>query len=286
VNITSVPAAAAVFVDGVEVGQTPLRNHELTPGSHSVEVQRTGYESDTRQVTVNAGRTSNLDFPLTRTGSAQLAIQSTLLGASLRVSGDAVQSAALNNPQETVNLPPGHYLLQVRAPGYAAWSREIDLADGDNSTVPVTLVPRSKATAGLLAILPGVGHFYANRPGKGVLMMAATLGSIIYGAGQFSSYATDRNEYNQLVASYNTASTYQELNTIKAEMEAKHLEVRESHNKLGSVLTVIGGVWLFNIIDASLLMPRLRNVSGGSPVPDLDLGTRRGRLTLSLRVSF
>jgi hypothetical protein len=117
-------------------------------------------------------------------------------------------------------------------------------------------------------------------------MVAATVGAIVYGAGQFGAYATSRDEYDQLVAEYRAATTYEVMSTKKAEMNTKYEEVQDNQSKLGTVIGIVGGVWLFNIIDASLLMPRLRSVSRDSPAPEIDLGTRNGRLTLSLRIEF
>ena len=289
IRIESTPPGAAIIIDDQNSGQVTPAILPLTAGAHDLTLRLSGYAENSQSFQVTGGQDRTISASLAEidVGSAQLTIQSSLLGANLRVSGDQETGVALNRPQEAVTLPPGHYLLKVRAPGYAPWSREIDLVDGDSSVIPVALTQKSKFTAGALAlILPGVGHFYANRPGRGVFMLAATVGSIVYGASQFSSYATERDEYDQLVANYRAASTYPELTTIKAEMDVKHLEVQESHDKLGTAVAIVGGVWLLNIIDASLLMPRLRRVSGSSPAPEIDLGSRNGRLTLSLRVHF
>ncbi|MFC1628281.1 DUF6677 family protein [Gemmatimonadota bacterium] len=288
ISFETTPAGAAIIIDGQSSGQVTPAILYLPAGTHELTLRLTGYTENAQSFQVVGGQDRTINTSLTEiyVGQAQLTIQNSLLGATLRVSGTQATGAPLNNPQESVELIPGHYQLKVRAPGYAPWSREIDLADGDNSVIPVTLTPKSRFTAGVLALIPGVGHFYANRPGKGMLMLVATVGSIAYGAGQFDSYATSRDEYDQLVSAYRAATTYQDLTAIKADMDIKYVEVQESHNKLGTVVGIAGAVWLFNIIDASLLMPRLRNASGGSPVPEMDLGARNGRLTFSLKVNF
>ncbi len=288
ITIESTPSGATIIIDNQNTSQVTPASFPLTAGTHDLTLRLAGYTENSQSFPVVGGQDRTINTSLTEiyVGSAQLTIRNSLLGATLKVTGDEERDTALNNPDVAVDLPPGHFLLRVRAPGYAKWSQEVDLEDGDSSVIPVNLVPRSRFTAGILALIPGVGHFYANRPGKGVLMLVATAGSIVYGASQFGNYTTERDEYDQLVTAYRAATTYQQLTAIKTEMDAKHVEVQETHEKLGTVVGIIGGVWLFNIIDASLLMPRLRRASGSLPVPDIDLNTRNGRLTLSLRVNF
>ena len=47
-----------VFIDKVEVGDTPVSRHALPPGRHIVEIQRVGYRSTVDTVTVTAGNTT------------------------------------------------------------------------------------------------------------------------------------------------------------------------------------------------------------------------------------
>jgi hypothetical protein len=64
-TVTSVPAGAAVYVDGRRMGETPLRLDALRPGAHRVRVNRQGYLENGRRVEVVEGRTSDLKINLT-----------------------------------------------------------------------------------------------------------------------------------------------------------------------------------------------------------------------------
>jgi hypothetical protein len=46
-----------VFVDGREVGQTPVVEFDVSPGLHTVRVERPGFRTVTERVTVTAGQT-------------------------------------------------------------------------------------------------------------------------------------------------------------------------------------------------------------------------------------
>ncbi len=57
---------ATVFVDGVEIGDTPVFQHELPIGSHEVTIRREGYVPITATVVVNPGSTTTLRRALIR----------------------------------------------------------------------------------------------------------------------------------------------------------------------------------------------------------------------------
>ena len=54
-SITSVPTSAEVWIDGHKVGETPLRDHALTAGAHTVWVRLEGVDSPRKSITVSAG---------------------------------------------------------------------------------------------------------------------------------------------------------------------------------------------------------------------------------------
>ena len=54
-RVTSDPAGAQVLLDGRRIGTTPLSIEGVRPGQHAVTVERTGYESVARPVTIRPG---------------------------------------------------------------------------------------------------------------------------------------------------------------------------------------------------------------------------------------
>jgi TonB family protein len=63
-DITSTPPGALVRIDGVSAGQTPVRNHRLRAGNHSLEVTADGYERWTGNLAVREGRRTPLQVAL------------------------------------------------------------------------------------------------------------------------------------------------------------------------------------------------------------------------------
>ncbi|MCK5247872.1 DUF4384 domain-containing protein, partial [Candidatus Bipolaricaulota bacterium] len=64
IRVLSSPTNALVKIDGTSVGYTTHEQSAVTPGTHTVEISKSGYQSETRQVTVNAGLTSTVSVTL------------------------------------------------------------------------------------------------------------------------------------------------------------------------------------------------------------------------------
>ena len=60
-TVNTTPTGATVTVDGVSCGLTPVSACELSTGSKTVTIAKSGYNTESRAVTITAGQTSNLD---------------------------------------------------------------------------------------------------------------------------------------------------------------------------------------------------------------------------------
>ena len=65
IRATSSPTNALVKIDGTPVGYTTHEQSGVTPGIHTVEISKSGYQSETRQVSVIAGLASAVSVTLT-----------------------------------------------------------------------------------------------------------------------------------------------------------------------------------------------------------------------------
>lgn len=72
INITSEPSMADVFIDGKEVGQTPLFLSEYLVGEHSVEIRKSGYEGYGDSMKVVEGQTIKIATSLKKYGISDI----------------------------------------------------------------------------------------------------------------------------------------------------------------------------------------------------------------------
>ncbi|MFC1499822.1 PEGA domain-containing protein [Candidatus Zixiibacteriota bacterium] len=284
-EITTIPVTdVTISIDGEVRGTTPNTSTlRLYQGRHTVELKRDGYDTETRTVLITAGMTADLEVTLMRSGQAQLSLTGPWRGGVLSISG-AEQTYAL--PADNLSLRPGTYTITAKARGYAVWKEVVTLEDGDNQTLPVLLQPKSRFGAGALSLLlPGMGQFYSRKPGMGVLMLlgSGALGYLTY--SEASTYSTLRNEHADLQILYNTAETSQEVATYRQQLLAKADEVQASRKVFVRWASILGGLWVINVLDAYALMPRLPRVGAGIE-PSLSIDSTGSRLSLSLRIAF
>ena len=64
-RVRSTPSGASVRVDGSSVGMTNLDIPNVAPGTHTVEISLSGYQTETRSATVTAGSTTTVQVTLT-----------------------------------------------------------------------------------------------------------------------------------------------------------------------------------------------------------------------------
>jgi hypothetical protein len=57
-----------VFIDGVQVGDTPIDRHRVKPGSHTIRIENPGYKTITERVQVDPGNTIRKTYPLVPEG--------------------------------------------------------------------------------------------------------------------------------------------------------------------------------------------------------------------------
>lgn len=71
ISITSTPTDAAVKIDGEYMGTTPLTLRNRKAGTYSITVSNEGYDSQTRTITVTAGKTATCSVTLKKKQTQQ-----------------------------------------------------------------------------------------------------------------------------------------------------------------------------------------------------------------------
>ncbi len=162
VSVTSNPAYASVYLDGVFHGQTepgtPLNINGVAAGTHTVKVTLAGYQDSVTSVTVNSGQTSTVTANLQggATGNGAIDVTSSPTGATVY----------LNNvnkgitPVTLTDLTPGSYTVSLRLSGYTDYSSTVEVNSGTTSYVSASLSPDSTPTqspAPLFGLVAGLG---------------------------------------------------------------------------------------------------------------------------------
>jgi TonB family protein len=134
-TITTTPPGAKVWLDGVEVGSTPLFLSNVPAAAHQVRVAAEGYVPAEMSV-----RTTEEDTPMPlrfilQPATGALEVDSDPAPATVRVDGEVVGETPLSHP----NLPPGMHRVLVERPGYRPFSKAVDVASGATARVTAPL---------------------------------------------------------------------------------------------------------------------------------------------------
>jgi len=141
VSITSIPAGADVYADGLYMGETragsPLVFREVKAGTHSLLLTRVGYQDYSTSGVIRAGENYDLVITLVAVPHQELggvAIESSPSGAEVFLD-NAYRGLA---PLSVDTLPPGSYHVLLRLSGYEDWQSVVNVTPGQQ--VPLNAI--------------------------------------------------------------------------------------------------------------------------------------------------
>ncbi|HJX66727.1 MAG TPA: PEGA domain-containing protein [Polyangia bacterium] len=141
-TLQTVPADATIRIDGKDMGTGPkLGPLLLGPGEHEIEAARSGYRSQRRSVKLVSGAGRTEKFVL-EGASGNLVVRANVAGAAVFVDGRQVGTTPLDEP---LALPPGEYVLNLRAAGHEDAERSIEVQSDSKQVLDIVLAPKTAA---------------------------------------------------------------------------------------------------------------------------------------------
>ncbi len=129
-EVTSKPSRAMVFVDGRYAGLTPTSGISLSPGPHSVRVDKADFQSRTFAVATGDGLVS-IEAPLTSAVSGLLTVQTQPEGASVFIDGDLVGTT----PLELKDVAIGEHDVRLEKTNYVSEFKTLLIEPGAAASV-------------------------------------------------------------------------------------------------------------------------------------------------------
>lgn len=144
-TVTSVPAGARIYVDGVARGKAPVYLDEVKPGRHAIMAQLDGHSDVVKDVVVVRGETLNAEMRLA-SNLGRLEIRTEPVGASVLIDGRlhgttsaTGETAVFSDRMHIGGLAAGEHSLLVRCHGYAESERKFTVESNKATVLEVRL---------------------------------------------------------------------------------------------------------------------------------------------------
>ena len=158
---------ARAYIDGKDVGETPVDIKGIKAGEHLIEVKAPGHVAAERRVTVNAGSTEVLKLELQPEASAKTT--GTVKVVSPEPEAEvAIDGAMVGKVPQEKELGSGDHFIVVRKVGFADFEKKIRVEAGQE----VTITAKLRAVGGLKIV--------SNPSGADVLMDGQVVGQTPY----------------------------------------------------------------------------------------------------------
>ena len=120
-EVKSEPSGAKVYIDGKELGDTPLALSDIKTGRHQIRVVKAGYESYEVLVETGVGRKEVMADLKKVLRKGELVIRTVPTKAAIYLNENSVGTS----PYEGKGLSPGKYRIRVTMEGYEPWGQEV-----------------------------------------------------------------------------------------------------------------------------------------------------------------
>lgn len=137
IAITSEPAGAPVFMNGIPKGQTPLKIPGLGAGEYLIELRKQGYDRAYEKVGVLEGQEVEVHLQLEKS-TGLLLVDSNPSGSEIVIQRESKGTT----PALITDLPLGEYEIEIRAAGLPPQMVKVELADRKPVRAHVTHAPR------------------------------------------------------------------------------------------------------------------------------------------------
>ncbi len=211
---------------------------------------------------------------------AGLAITSVPSGAIVFLEGEYSLNATT-----PANLPlnlKGKYKIRAFKEGYEGWSTSIWLDGTTPKLITITLAPRTRLKGALRsAIIPGWGQYYYGEKKKSFLFSFATLGAAAAFVVADNDFSNKNDDYISARNDYNAATSAEDKFRLKQVLDEKQRQAYDAENVRRTTLVLVGVAWGFNLLDAIVFFPSVKESLNISSSISIDPEDRGIRLSLS-----
>lgn len=151
----SVPQGAAIHIDGIYRGVTPMTVGNLASGQHAITLFKSGYQGWQGEVQVQKGVVTTISPALVRDPQpvyGTVSIASTPAGAEVYADGLYIGETVAGSPLVFREVKPGTHSLLLARMGFQDYTTTGVVRAGENYDLLITLVPNPQQNNGGITI--------------------------------------------------------------------------------------------------------------------------------------
>lgn len=173
-SVTTSPKGADIYVDGQYRGYSPTKVSGLSPGSHTLRMQKAGYDEYMGTVTIYSSQVTQVAWTFSSLPATvgSIEVTSTPAGASVFLDGNYMGQTPSEDYLDLTSIATGSHALTLQLAGYADYTQTVQVTGGDVSTINAAMSPSGQpsATTGQISVSsqPAGAEMYLDTTFRGV----------------------------------------------------------------------------------------------------------------------
>jgi hypothetical protein len=259
-NLFTSPGGVNILIGGKKYtsNSSGIATIDLNVGNYTITVNKDGYESMEKSISVKANDHSTLDINLKRlpagvssnTEMGFLSVTSSDESFRLKIQGiKEIQQL----PLEYYELIHGTYNLKVFGMGFESKKKSVVIERQKTTKVEINLNPKERAKAVRYSLMfPGGGQFYEGSKSRmrGLIYAGTFIGTGALLSKGISTYSDENKLLDQYQANYQAASSAADIDATWAIYEQQSATVNDAQTNLMILSTTLVSAYLTSIIDS------------------------------------
>ncbi|MCG2717187.1 MAG: PEGA domain-containing protein, partial [Candidatus Marinimicrobia bacterium] len=265
-SVQAAPEGSKIYIDGKFRGNSPAVIEPIMVGSHKVVIDNgEHYKSEERTVFIGLDQTEVIQTSLKEL-VGQLIVSTNPPGAKIIIDGEYYKlnnGAVAKTPMKLSRVWAGKRTITFDMPGYSEGETEVNVKEDQINVVKVTLdkivfiKPRINALW-RSALLPGFGQYYEGRYAHSAIYLISEAALLTSFFNLKDTHRDLQNEYDATRLEYeNLNGTVEEIRNAWENVEQAYEQMDNNYNKQQLVAGAMLGVYLWNVIDSWIFMPKI-----------------------------
>ncbi len=284
--VNSVPDSAAVYVEDVLVGRSPLRFSSAVGGWKSVKVMKLNKATWEDHVFLVPGTTVTVNANL-KTKFGVLSVDVYSDDIDVVVDGKTAGKGSLID----FMIPGGMHDIGARNPdGSASAMETIYVHAGERVHLQARFGDRSMKAFLCSLVVPGLGQALTGSLGEGLIFMGGFAAAGVFTAVMNNRYQGEVNQYNDALERYRAASTEDAAKVAGNSLASQYQRLSSPYKLRTAGFALAGAVYIFSLVEAFLNHTTVNTLSltavrvDERMGPDVAVSPSGGRITF--RVLF